>query len=226
MDVRGVFVRVSSWVDVMAPEPRVDPVVVGEVVAAIHRVRHVGSNPVDPWYVEPVGSDAWGRLARRLRAARAPFAAELMEQLDDIVALEALLVPPETLQTCHRDLFADNVLPVRSGGVCVIDWENAGLADPTQELALVVFEFACGEQDRARILYDAYVDAGGPGRLTRQGHFSMLVAQLGHIAELGCRRWLDPARGADRTRNQARVEEFLTGRCTADTITMLLDAVH
>ena len=49
------------------------------------------------------------------------------------------------LQTCHRDLWADNVLPTADGGVCVIDWENSGPADPSQELGCVLFEFARGD---------------------------------------------------------------------------------
>ena len=28
---------------------------------------------------------------------------------------------------------------------------------------------------------------GGPARVNRPGHFSMLIAQLGHIGEAGCR---------------------------------------
>ena len=29
--------------------------------------------------------------------------------------------PPRDLATCHRDLWADNVLPTQGGGLCVID---------------------------------------------------------------------------------------------------------
>ena len=76
--------------------------------------------------------------------------------------------------------------------MCVIDWENCGLADPSQELALVLFEFGLGNPERARALYGAYLDAGGPGRIDRRGNFSMLIAQLGHIGEDACERWLDP----------------------------------
>ena len=60
-----------------------------------------------------------------------------------------------------------------------IDWENVGLADPSQELGLVLFEFGCGEAARARALYDAYLEAGGPGRIDRPGNFSMVSARDG-----------------------------------------------
>ena len=56
------------------------------------------------------------------------------------------------IQTCHRDLWADNVLPTADGGVCVIDWENSGPADPSQELGCVLFEFARFDPGRVRAL--------------------------------------------------------------------------
>jgi len=34
--------------------------------------------------------------------------------------------------------FGTLVLPTADGGVCVIDWENSGPADPSQELGCVL----------------------------------------------------------------------------------------
>ena len=154
---------------------------------------------------------------------RAPFAGRLSELRDELVALEGLMEEPRELQTCHRDLWADNVLRTTAGGLCVIDWENCGLADPSQELALVLFEFALGNPQRARALYRAYLDAGGPGRIDRRGSFSMLIAQLGHIGEDACARWLDPGESeAERERQEVRVEEFIALPLTRDAIDGLL----
>jgi hypothetical protein len=100
-------------------------------------------------------------------------------------------------------------------------------ADPSQELALVLFEFGCGDDRRARIIYDAYVGDGGPGRIDRPGHFSMLIAQLGHIGEDAFSRWLDPTEpDAERDRQAARVDEFLSLTLTRSSIDRLLSAVH
>jgi len=107
----------------------------------------------------------------------------------------------------------------------VIDWENSGLADVSQELGLVLFEFSCGDIDRARQLYDAYIDAGGPGRVERPGTFSMVIAQLGHIGEISCRRWLDPARSAEQQHNAGRVDEFLSQPITRRMIDELVAAL-
>ena len=163
---------------------------------------------------------------RMLRERRAPFAEDVASYRDELVALEGLLEPPSDLQTCHRDLWADNVRSVASGGVCVIDWENCGLADPSQELAMVLFEFADGSPSRGRALHDAYVDAGGPGRVDRPGHFSMAIAQLGHIGEMACTTWLDPNEPEEeRVRAVARAAEFTDLALTRATIDSILDAL-
>src|SRR5258706_11782912 len=182
---------------------------VGGLVSAIHRVPYVGVNGGHPWYTQPVGKVRWDELVRDLNGARAPFAHQLAALRYELLALEALLEWPSNLQTCHRDLFADNVLRTPSGSLCVIDWENSGLAEPSQELGLVLFEYGCGDPGRVRALYEAYIDAGGPGRIERPGHFSMVISQIGHIGELSCRRWLDPPLAADPEPNAARPDEVV-----------------
>src|SRR4029079_9921068 len=103
----------------------------------------------------------------RLGEAGAQFADQLGTQRAELVALGETFERPVDLHTCHRDLFADNVLRTADGGLCVIDWENAGLAEPAQELCLVLFEYSCGDMERARILYHAYPRAGWVGRIRR-----------------------------------------------------------
>jgi Ser/Thr protein kinase RdoA (MazF antagonist) len=222
-DVGSAVVRVYEWVDLQSLDRRLDPVAVGQLVASIHRVRHHGSSGVHWWYTDPVGADRWDELVVELATAGAPFAPTLAALRDELVAVEQLWEPPTNLQSCHRDLFADNVLRTTAGPLCVIDWDNSGLADPSQELAVVLFEYACGDDGRARSLYDAYVDAGGPGRIDRRADFSMAIAQLGHLGELSCRQWLDPTK--DRARSTARVEEFLGEPLDRQLIDRLVDAV-
>jgi Ser/Thr protein kinase RdoA (MazF antagonist) len=221
-----VQVRAFGWVDLRERTPDVDPVEVGSLIASIHRLSFPGRLPTDPWYTEPVGSDRWDALSRRLHEASAPFAEQLASMRDELVALEELIEEPRHLQTCHRDLWADNVLRTLAGPLCVIDWENCGLADPAQELALVLFEFGLGNADRIRAIYDAYVGGGGPGRIDGPGTFSMLIAQLGHIGENACLRWLDATEPADeRARQAARADEFLTLSLTRRVVDEILDAL-
>ena len=224
-ELESATVRVYEWVDLQQRDAMLDPAAVGRIIAAIHRVNYMGSNPVDPWYTDPIGAERWDDLISQLAAAGAEFAEPLARQRDEMVALEELLEWPSSLQTCHRDLFADNVLQTPSGPLCVIDWENSGLADPSQELGLVLFEFGRGVPQRTRALYDAYINAGGPGRIERPGNFSMVIAQIAHIGEISCARWLAPSRLDERQHNAGRVDEFLTDGITRRMIDGLVDAV-
>jgi Ser/Thr protein kinase RdoA (MazF antagonist) len=223
--LEGRQVRVYEWVDLRAPDTRLDPARVGAVVAAIHRASATGPGPLDPWYHEPIGADRWDRLVKQLRAAGAPFAGQLADLRDELVALESWIEPPEMLQTCHRDLWADNVLPTADGGVCVIDWEDSGPADPSQELGCVLFEFARTDPGRVRALTGAYLDAGGPAAVTRHGHFSMLIAQLGHITEIAATDWLKPnSRSPDRADSAAWIGEVLEEPHTRELLETILVA--
>jgi Ser/Thr protein kinase RdoA (MazF antagonist) len=219
-------VRVYEWVDLGAPDIRLDPALVGEAVAAVHRVPMPADEPLDPWYHDPVGADRWDELIGRLRDAGAPFAGRLAELRDELVALESWIEPPRTLQTCHRDLWADNVLPTAAGGVCVIDWENSGPADPSHELGCVLFEFARGDARRARALLDSYRAAGGPGNVTERRDFSMLIAQLGHITEIAATDWLEPnSRSPERADAAAWIGEVLDEPHTRAVLDALLRAI-
>jgi hypothetical protein len=53
----------------------------------------------------------------------------------------------------------------------------------------------------------------------------MVIAQLAHIGEISCGRWLDPARRAEQDRNTGRVDEFVTQMITRQMIDELVDAV-
>jgi hypothetical protein len=225
-DLEGTQVRVSRWVDVLERDPLLDPVHVGVLIASIHRARLPDLRPEHPWYREPVGAQRWDELVRGLRAAGAPFAEELAAYRDELVALQAFIEPPTSLQTCHRDLWADNVRGTVDGRLCVLDWEDFGLADPSQELCLVLFEYGAGVPGRARGIYRAYLGAGGPGRVDGRATFSMLIAQLSHIGEAGCAQWLAASDASPEREHAASwVGEFLSQPLTRDAIARLLDAV-
>jgi Ser/Thr protein kinase RdoA (MazF antagonist) len=220
--LEGRQVRVYEWVDLRARDAMLDPDRVGAVVAAMHRASAPDPGPLDPWYHEPIGGGRWDDLVAQLRAAGAPFAGQLAGLRDELVALEAWIEPPELVLTCHRDLWADNVLPTADGGVCVIDWEDSGPADPSHELGCVLFEFGRTDPGRVRALAGAYRDAGGPATVNRRGHFSMLIAQLGHITEIAGTDWLQPnPRSPERADSAAWIGEVLDepySRALLDTI--------
>jgi aminoglycoside phosphotransferase (APT) family kinase protein len=226
--VNGEQARVYEWVDLLPPDPGLDPAEVGAAVAAIHRLPATDTDlgVLDPWSSQPVGAERWDQLVRQLADARAPFAGRLADLRDELVALEAWIEPPMLLSTCHRDLWADNVLGTADGGVCVIDWEDSGPADPNQELGCVLFEFGRSDPGRARELMTAYRDAGGPATVSRRGHFSMLIAQLGHITERAAGDWLQPnPRSPERADAIAWISEVLDEPHTREALDTLLTAV-
>jgi Ser/Thr protein kinase RdoA (MazF antagonist) len=227
LGVAGEQVRVYEWIDLLPTDTGFDATVVGQTVASIHQVRHEPARPVHPWYTDPVGISTWQDLSRRVSASNAPFADGFAEVLPMLIGLEELMRPRSYLQNCHRDLFADNILPMAGGGICVIDWENCGLEDPSQELGVVIFDFAASSPERAKRLHDAYIDAGGPGRLSGPGSFSMLIAQFGHFYESAANEWLDPASSQeDRAHAVSRFDELFRNPLTTDRIDAILDAVR
>jgi Ser/Thr protein kinase RdoA (MazF antagonist) len=141
--VGDLLVRVYEWVDLLPANLDLDPTLIGRTIAAIHRVRHEPAPPEHPWYTDPVGRAKWRELSRQLAASGAPFADAFAAEVPTLIELEDLLAPwpAGRLQNCHRDLWADNILPTPAGGVFVIDWENCGLADPGQEVAMALFDF-------------------------------------------------------------------------------------
>lgn len=224
--IGGLPVRVYEWVDLLPVTREIDPADAGRVVAAIHRTPFSGSRPEHPWYTEPVGAPAWDRLLDELEAAAAPFAAGVAGLRDELVALEGLLRRPADLRTCHRDLWAENLRPTPAGGLCLIDWENCGLAGPGQEVAGVLFELGIGDPARGAEVYRAYRRAGGPGTVGTRADFSMTIAQLGHILEAACRIWLEPGSTAEeRRRQEGRVAESVAEPLTVAVIDELLEAL-
>ena len=221
--VGDVQVQVLGWVDLRPPALDLDAADLGRLVAALHLVEFTGTIGTDPWYEAPVGEDRWRAIIRDLRVGGAPFTDELETLVPELVALEAFLGdPPRALRTCHRDLWADNIRRTAAGPLCVFDFDNAGLADPSQELALVLVEFSGDDPGRARAIQAAYADAGGPGRVDGPRDFAMPIAQLAHIVTEGCRRWLAATTDTERASNDAWVREFTDRPLTREVIERLL----
>lgn len=220
----GGPIRVFGWVDLAPPDTGLDPESVGSVLAALHQVEVTDAEPEDPWYHEPVGAQRWDAAVADVTAEGAPFARRLADLRDELVALESWIEPAESLRACHRDLWADNLRRTVDGSLCIIDWENTGLADPSHELACVMFEFARDDPARLRALRDAYRSSGGPGEVRRRAHFTMLIAQLGHIAETGLSDWLAPNDRSPTREDAAEwVSEVLDDPHTRDRLDRLLE---
>lgn len=225
-EVGGQQLRAYEWVDLSSPSLDLDPVTVGTTVALIHRVDFDRSPPLHPWYTDPVGAQRWNEIHRDMPGSGAPFADAFASVIPRLIELEAVIEAPCLLQCCHRDLWADNILPTPSGGICVIDWENCGLEDPSHELAVVLYEFGYGNPSRLAALYSAYRECGGPARLDSRGGFTMVIAQFGHFFEKVARAWLDPGVSDERrTRSVTQFSELMTRPLTVERIDEILDSI-
>jgi Ser/Thr protein kinase RdoA (MazF antagonist) len=219
-------VRGYDWFELLPVDQGADPALVGATVAAVHRVQHGPARPLHPWYTEPVGAERWDQLLSDARAAQAPYADGFAAEIPELLALEAVMEAPRLLQNCHRDLWAENLLPTPAGGLCVLDWENCGLEDPAHELPMVLLDFAWGDPARMRALVDAYVDAGGPARLAGRGTFTMVIAQFGHFWESAVAEYTAPDATADaRTHSIGRVEPLLRQPLRLTDLDDVLDAL-
>ncbi len=131
VEIGGEQARAYTWVDLEDPDPLLDPEAVGALVAAMHGVRQGPAGPVHAWFEAPVGQREWRAVLKASRGAGAPYADRLAELLPALLEVESILTPMDALQTCHLDLWADNLRGTPSGDLCVFDFDNAGPGDPT-----------------------------------------------------------------------------------------------
>ncbi|MFI6292564.1 phosphotransferase [Nonomuraea sp. NPDC050790] len=214
---RPYDLRVYEWADLAPGE--ITAAQLGAATADVHRVRHAARGPVPAWFADPLGPQGWAGVAEISRGQEWEDA--LRAWLDDLVAVEAVVVPPDPARvtTCHRDLNEENLRVSAAGRVTVLDWENCGPAVPAWELAAIVA--------RDPEVYRAYVAAGGPARVTGPEDFSMRVAVQGHLLEFYARRAADPAEGAEnRARSRARLEVMLTRPLTLERISAVLEGLR
>lgn len=223
--VGDTMIRVCTWLDLEPRTRGLDPAAVGSVVARLHHVGTRTDEPVARWFSEGFGPVAWCALLEHLVDEDAPFVADFAPLVGSLIEVESVMVPHESPIVCHRDLWADNVLPTSDGRICVIDFENLGPADPSQELAMVLFEFGDDDAARARDLYTAYLEAGGPARITHPGDFTMLIAEQAHIGHLAASRWVSERDQAERRRLEAWFRELLDDPVTLPRIDRILTAV-
>jgi Ser/Thr protein kinase RdoA (MazF antagonist) len=224
-DLGGEHVRAYSWVDLVDPDTGLDPGRVGELLARLHAVPAPPEGSVHEWFEAPIGEREWRAVLKASRAAAAPYADRLAEVLESLVEVESILTPMTPVQMCHLDLWSDNLRRTTTGGLCVIDFDNAGPADPAREVGMLLFELGQGDPARQRRLYDAYRAAGGPGRITGPADLALTVAQLHHIGHRHLTMW-PAARDAEaRARSLAGVEEFLGEPFLLADVDRLVDAV-
>ena len=140
--------------------------------------------------------------------------------------------PPDPAATvlCHRDLHPENVLAGPDGALVVVDLDQVGPAEPARELARFLFDWCSeGTPDLGamRRLYDAYVGAGGPGRLGAPRDFTMLVASRLNFLHRQMRIAGDPGAGPEhRGWAEREIDEALRILPTPEQLATVLELVE
>jgi thiamine kinase-like enzyme len=122
-------------------------------------------------------------------------------------------------------LWADNILPTQTGRLCVIDWENCGLADPAQELPMAMIDFAFGDQRRIAELYLSYMEAGGSARISGYGSFTMVIAQFSHFWESAITAYLSTSAANLQAHSLDRIAELLNPPLRVAHLEEMLDTI-
>ena len=233
------WLRLYDWVDL---RPVTMPAAAGDLgvlLARLHRcapavVHEPGGGRPDPWYDRTPPMPSWAPLVAAAREVGVWWAPRLSDVVAALPALCALVTPadPAAMVVCHRDLHPENVWVDASGGeLVVVDWDNLGPAEPARELARVLFDwFVEGDDadlDAIRRTYEAYLRAGGPGRIGQLPDFSMLVACRLNFLRVQVGAAVDP-RTEQRHRDWAEreIEEALRILPTPRLLAEVLDTVR
>jgi thiamine kinase-like enzyme len=176
----------------------------GAALAAIHRVgfRCSEDTQVDPWFRAAHGAAHWEGLAERAEQAGRGWAGRLRATLPLLAEVEALAAARAAttvpLLMTHSDLVPGNVLVSMEGRPWIVDWDDAGPWNPTEEVAAAVVSWssgALGEPDEpvALALVEGYRQAGGG---LQEHSPTVLAGSLSAVAnwlELNVRRSLREA---------------------------------
>ena len=170
VEVAGAPARVYRWVDVLPKQRRLDPA--GgrrgcsrpSTASWSPRTRPRTRGTASRW-APPAGTTWSGASPRRGRRSPTTSSRWCPASWRPRPCIE----PFRATQWCHLDLWEDNLRPTPDGGLVVLDWENSGPGDPSQELGAALFVFGDEDPDRIAAFHAAYVAAGGPGRVTGPG---------------------------------------------------------
>ncbi|MEV6152669.1 phosphotransferase [Nonomuraea sp. NPDC052129] len=228
----GTWLRVYDWIDLRPVEltAPATPGEIGALLARLHRCAPAATvepdgGPPARWYDRVPTTHEWAEVA----TSDAVWAARLADVLTTLPELCAAVAPvdPAELILCHRDLHPENILADSTGALVVVDWDNLGPAAPGRELARALFDWFCDDStadlEAMRGMYEAYINEGGPGRITGLADFTMLLASHLNFLLVQARVALDPhAERRHREWAEREIDEALRILPTARQLTDVL----
>jgi Ser/Thr protein kinase RdoA (MazF antagonist) len=218
-ELPSVLVRVHEWVDGDLPTAPASQELAAELgggLAVSHslEVRCGQDAQVDPWYRAAHGATHWRRLADRAEGAgrswarRLAGALPLLAEVEALVAARAAEVVP--LRVCHSDLVPGNMLVSTDGRPLILDWDDAGPWNATEELAAALVSWSTGPQGEpservALALVQGYRLAHGVVDCESPTVLAGSLSAVANWLELNVRRSLDGAAGG-RAAQRAEAE--------------------
>ncbi|MFI5777517.1 phosphotransferase [Nocardia sp. NPDC051570] len=195
-------VRVAAWLEGEHPaRPSEVATRVGALLARLHKIDAPYRVAFPAWYNELPTAVQWSDLVDRFSAVSPQCADMLRAAAARLGALGEIPRPPMTdLISCHRDIKPANIL-VRgdSSDLVVLDWENAGAATPSRELASVIMHWSrwwTPQRDAAiaRAIHEGYHAAGGRGQLSTLEDFGLYITEAGnHLYVVALAELANPA---------------------------------
>lgn len=177
---------VYNWVDgetlsikAVAPERTR---LIGTVMARMHSVPRQFSELTPPNW-EPFSEDEWDMLTFQASDRDIPWAQQVRNALPLLnewsrLDAEANVILSRTSVVSHRDLDQKNVLWRDAASPVAIDWEAAGLTNPTMDVVGTALSWSgqsvqLPQEDSFQALLEGYVSAGGvvhdPGIVAMHG---------------------------------------------------------
>jgi Ser/Thr protein kinase RdoA (MazF antagonist) len=215
----SLLVRVHEWVDghpPTAPATQELAAALGEALAILHRLQVHGDPDarIDSWYRVAHGTPHWRRLADHAADAgrswvgRLEAALPLLAEVEALVAARAAEAVP--LRVCHSDVVPGNVLVAADGRPLLLDWDDAGPWNTTEEIAAAVVSWSTGPkgepcQQVGLAMVQGYQRAGGVIGATSPTVLAGSLSAVANWLELNLRRSLDPTAG-DRATQRAEAE--------------------
>ncbi len=138
------------------------PPLLDEVSAALRRFHEAPAiTPVFDWYQVPQDY----AVTARAHGVTVPDAYDLAMAVAERVRA-AFAAQPEPACPCHNDLLPANFLVLPGGGLCLLDWEYAGMNDRYFDLGNFVVNNEL-DQSGEEALVEAYFGGVTPRRLAR-----------------------------------------------------------